>query len=347
MVHHSMASRASSLQQSLLIHHKCVFKQTYRWSVLLLLPCLVTISSLISALKLDLTTAKKLTPSTAAAIFAEFPKLQSPELETFPPWKHRIRIKPDSIPSTSKLPFAKCDLVVKEVNSMEQQGIWEPESYTEWTHGMVMVSKPDGHVRVITDLSPLNKHVISIAILCLTSRISMLNWKTLRSSQNLTWRRLTTTSCLMKPVIPWQLQSQARVWSNTNAFQWGSRVLLQFSRELFLRLCTVFLALFLTLMTFWCLLNQFLNMTSGSTLFYNVCLTMISASTSANVNWGVPESRFWGRFEDGTISPDPKKIAAIQELKPPSTKRQVKSFLGMVNYLSDYIPNCSQLAFPL
>ena len=36
------------------------------------------------------------------------------------------------------------------------------------------------------------------------------------------------------------------------------------------------------------------------------------------------------------------KIDAIKEMKLPSTKQDLQSFLGMVNYLSSYIPHMSE-----
>ena len=39
---------------------------------------------------------------------------------------------------------------------------------------------------------------------------------------------------------------------------------------------------------------------------------------------------------------DPKKVAAITSMRPPECKSEVKSFLGMVNYLQKFIPRLSE-----
>ena len=43
------------------------------------------------------------------------------------------------------------------------------------------------------------------------------------------------------------------------------------------------------------------------------------------------------------IKPDPSKIDAIKRMEAPSTKQELQSFLGMVNYLSSYIHHMSDL----
>lgn len=39
----------------------------------------------------------------------------------------------------------------------------------------------------------------------------------------------------------------------------------------------------------------------------------------------------------GTIRPDPEKIISIQRYPPPTTIRELRSFLGMVNYCREFI----------
>ena len=47
------------------------------------------------------------------------------------------------------------------------------------------------------------------------------------------------------------------------------------------------------------------------------------------------------------ITPLPSKSAAIQEFPKPNTQRQLKEFLGMINYYNRFIPKCSLLLQPL
>ncbi len=43
---------------------------------------------------------------------------------------------------------------------MDEQGIWEPITTSRWVHPLVTVEKEDGKVRITTDFTPLNKHII-------------------------------------------------------------------------------------------------------------------------------------------------------------------------------------------
>ena len=58
--------------------------------------------------------------------------------------------------------------------------------------------------------------------------------------------------------------------------------------------------------------------------------------------------KFFGNVytKDG-VKPDPDKVAAINSLRPPETKSELKTFIGMVNYLQQFIPNLSQHTAPL
>ena len=47
------------------------------------------------------------------------------------------------------------------------------------------------------------------------------------------------------------------------------------------------------------------------------------------------------------IKPDPKKVEAITNMPTPSNKTELQRFLGMVNYLSKFIPRLSDETAPL
>lgn len=47
------------------------------------------------------------------------------------------------------------------------------------------------------------------------------------------------------------------------------------------------------------------------------------------------------------VRPDPVKTAAITEMAPPNSIKQTHTFLGMVTYLSKFLPNLSSIAEPL
>ena len=57
---------------------------------------------------------------------------------------------------------------------------------------------------------------------------------------------------------------------------------------------------------------------------------------------------FFGNVYSSTgIHPDPAEVQAIHDLTPPTNAAQLQSFLGLITYLSAYIPNLSQKTAPL
>ena len=50
---------------------------------------------------------------------------------------------------------------------------------------------------------------------------------------------------------------------------------------------------------------------------------------------------------DGTVKPDPRKVTAIREFPIPTTKKQLRSFLGLINFYSKFVPNLSTHLAPL
>lgn len=52
-------------------------------------------------------------------------------------------------------------------------------------------------------------------------------------------------------------------------------------------------------------------------------------------------------FNETGVRPDPDRIQTIQNLKEPTKKKELQSFLGMINYLREFIPNMSELTTPL
>ena len=82
---------------------------------------------------------------------------------------------------------------------------------------------------------------------------------------------------------------------------------------------------------------------------------VIQALNNANLRLNIDKCRFGctqlpilGHIVSGTqIQPDPEKISSFHNLPIPETGKQIESFLGLANYLRDYIPLYSKIASPL
>ncbi|XP_035899704.1 uncharacterized protein K02A2.6-like isoform X1 [Anopheles stephensi] len=64
--------------------------------------------------------------------------------------------------------------------------------------------------------------------------------------------------------------------------------------------------------------------------------------------FGMKQIRYLGHIIDGNgIRPDPKKIEAIVNMSPPVNTSEVRSFVGAINYYSKFVPRMRDLRYPL
>ena len=64
--------------------------------------------------------------------------------------------------------------------------------------------------------------------------------------------------------------------------------------------------------------------------------------------FGKPELEYLGYWVTRQgIQPLPKKVQALQQLAPPKTRRQLRRFLGLVNYYRDMWIRLSEALAPL
>jgi hypothetical protein len=51
--------------------------------------------------------------------------------------------------------------------------------------------------------------------------------------------------------------------------------------------------------------------------------------------------------EEGKVKPVPGKLEAIQKLRPPTSAKQVKSFLGLVGFYRRFVKGFAKISAPL
>ena len=85
--------------------------------------------------------------------------------------------------------------------------------------------------------------------------------------------------------------------------------------------------------------------------FHMMCERAIENGTKFNYDKcqiKLPQISFYGSiFNDKGTKPDPKKVSAIKQMAPPTSKQELESFLGLITYMSPFIPNASDLTSPL
>lgn len=66
------------------------------------------------------------------------------------------------------------------------------------------------------------------------------------------------------------------------------------------------------------------------------------------INLCMQEVKYYGHIlTNEGVKPDPAKISAIQNMKVPADKAELSRFMGMITYLSQYLPKLSEKAEPL
>ncbi|CAB4013461.1 Retrovirus-related Pol poly [Paramuricea clavata] len=87
------------------------------------------------------------------------------------------------------------------------------------------------------------------------------------------------------------------------------------------------------------------------TALHNVCQRFTKVGLTLNnekCQFSQTKLTFFGMvFSAEGISADPHKVSAIKNASPPSSVKDVRSFLGMATYCAKFIPNFSHLSEPL
>ena len=284
-------------------------------------------------------------------ILKEYPNLLSNKLGKYPDFQHKITTSADITPKCQKLrpvALARRDTASKEIDKMDDLGIWEPVDKSLWAHHMVTVPKADGGLRVTTDLSPLNNFVIP-------DRYPLPNPKDL--FLELKGAKVFTKLDLRKAFFHVELHPDSRHLTTTLT-QKGLR---QYKR----------LPMGLTDSASVCqrLVAQTLADCPGTIAYVDDILVFGSSQKEHDHNLhkalarleakdfrlqlskchiSVSEIQFLGHVISAAgIRPNTSNVEAIQNAPTPCTLKQVQSFLGMVNYYCEFVPHMATIAEPL
>jgi transposase InsO family protein len=249
-----------------------------------------------------------------------------------------IQLPPRAVP-LSVLPKLK-----EELDKMEKEGIIRPcPETTDWVHNLVIVSKKNGDIRVCLDPRNLNKHLIR-------SRHYTASWE---DAQH-TFRNGQYFSTLDAKSGYWtkKLNTESQLLTAFNT---------PFKKYCFVRMpfgLSVSSEIFCEQMdgalagipgTFPCADDVKVQGSTEERHDINL-LETVQKAKSAGIKFNPAKCdikkrkiSYFGRIVTPTgINPCPKKVDAILALNPPENKQELQSFLGTVNFMSNYIPNLSQ-----
>ncbi len=285
------------------------------------------------------------------AMLAGFPDLLQDAVGCYPDYQHHITLSPEAKPAAQRMrpiPLAKRSAVDSEIETMVEQGIWEPAPKSNWAHHMVLVKKPDDSVRITTDLSPLNKFVTPDRFPLPTIQDLFLE---LRGAT------VFSTIDIKKAFYNIELAEESRPLTATLT----PRGLFQYCR----------LPMGLSESPSVCqrLISQALAGCKGCLVYMDdvIIFGKDRAEHDANLRevfqrlqaknlrlqkkkcvFGVAEVKFLGLFisADG-LRPDPESLRPIADTPEPHSTKEVQRFLGCVNYYAQFLPKLAETAEPL
>lgn len=257
--------------------------------------------------------------------------------------------KPFAITSPRRIPFPLLPSVKNALDKMVKEKIIEPVSEpTDWVAPMVVAPKPGGRIRICVDLSQLNRHVKREM-----HPIPPVEETLAKLSGAVYYSKLDANSGFHQVVL-------AKESRKLTTF------LTPFGRYLFNRLpfgissapehfqarmsqilegCTNVV----------CHMDDIVVFGSTEKEHDRTLATVLQKIHSAGMTlnkekccFRAKNIRFLGHIVgEGKIRVDPEKTKAIREMSPPTSKKELQSILGSVNFLARHIPNRSTLLEPL
>ena len=231
---------------------------------------------------------------------------------------------------------------------MEKQGIWHKVDRSNWVHGLVTVDKPGGSVRITSDISPLNKYVIPVCYPMPHICELHLKFKKQKVFSKLDFTKyfynialhpdsqLLTTTITPKGMYAYDRLPMGLIDSAAVAQKVVTETLQDCKGcEPYIDDIIIFGR---TTAEHDKNLEQVLKKLNEANLRLNIQKCVFA----------VPEITFLGFLvSHGCIKPDPKNLQPIHDALPPTDLKSVQSFLGMINYYNDFLPDLAALTEPL
>lgn len=255
-----------------------------------------------------------------------------------------IKLKDDVKPSAAvcrKLPISIRDEVKKELDMMEKEGIitkvTEP---TEWAHPIVVTKRKNGKIRICMDPTELNKYIKRHHYKIpdyedMSTRLGNCKFfSTLDADRAFHQVKLSEKSSYYLVIItPFgryrYLRMPFGICSATEVFQ-------QSFEHIFGDIEGVEIYV------------DDLRIAAETQIKHNLCLKQVlEKAREYNIKFNLEkcninckEVKFFGHyFSEKGIRIDDDKIKSIISMKTPKNKKELETFLGMLTYVSRFIPN--------
>lgn len=248
-----------------------------------------------------------------------------------------------------KVPIHLEEMVEKKLDEMLNQGIIEMVNEPrEWISPMVIVPKPDGSIRICIDMRQANKAIVRekhplptlddiLPKLSKSKVFSKFDVKNAFHQLELGKKSRYITTFITKRGL---MQYKRLIFGINNAPE-----LFQKTMERILAGCKNVIIYLDDILVFGCSQEE-----------HDTCMAAVKKRLEeANVLLNEEKTEtsktsvhFMGHIlsADG-IKPSTDKLDAVEKFRRPETPEEVRSFLGLITYLSRFVPNLSTLAEPL
>ena len=266
--------------------------------------------------------------------------------------KHSIEIIPGVQPIKQKrrpVPPHYMDSFKNSILEMEKAGLIEP-ARSPWSSPIHIVRKEDNTIRITQDFKKLNSVTIKDAyplpniesMFCHLSKAKVFSkldlthgyWQISMDEES---RKYTAFGCEMGfyqfKVLPMGL---------TNACATFQRMMDKVLGDLIGVCCFVYL-------------DDVIVFSEDDEQHVEHVKKVVACLKSANLKIKLKKCEFAVKkieylshiIQDGRITPNPKKVAHVRDMKPPKTIRRLKGFLGYSSYYRRYIKGYSSIASPM
>ena len=247
------------------------------------------------------------------------------------------------------VPYAHEQKLKEEIERLVKYGVLRKINRSEWACPMFTIPKPDGTLRSLADLRELNKRIKRKPyplpkITDLLQKLEGFMWAT-SLDLNMGYYHIHLTpnaSRLCTVVLPWGKYEYLRLpmglCNAPDIFQEKMNDLMQG-----LEFCRAYL-------------DDLLVISKGNFEDHLEQLEQVLSKLSeAGLRVNATKSSFCSTqlkylgyiINRQGMSPLPKKVDAILQMKAPSTKRELRKFIGMVNFYRDMWPKRSENLAPL
>lgn len=274
------------------------------------------------------------------------------DIGTIKSFKARIYLKQNATPKFFKsrsIPFAQLTAFKKEAERMVNEGIWKPLQFSEWASPIVLITKPDGSLRICGDFKVAVNNQIDIEQYPLPTRESLFH----KIRYGIFFSKIDLKEAYLQMELEESSKSVLVVNTPAGLFQYQRMPYgIASAPAIFQKY-----------------LEQLLQGIEGCGNYLDDII--ISAPTieehvvrlekvlailaehgikckKSKCDFIKEKIEYLGRqISANGILPDEDGVRAVKDLRPPRDIKEVEAFIGKVNYYNNFIPNFSQIAAPI